>query len=163
MEDLIPIFSGVLGEAGRVFLGLTIWSMVFSNYVGYGTGYGLMIAEAYHRFVRPSAVIAEQDHGTGASYLPAFRWIVIYVLLCPLYVFLTDWSPVGLVIVGGAASALSLPIVSLVILRLTADPKIMGAHTNSWLTNIVLVLAGVGALYLGYKGILQLWPAVRGS
>lgn len=163
MEDLIPVFSGVLGHAGRIFLGLTIWSMVFSNYVGYGTGYGLMIAEVYHRFVRPSGAIAEQDRGAGASYLPAFRWITAYVLLCPLYVFFTGWSPVRLVLVGGAASALSLPIVTLVILRLTADPKIMGEHANSWLTNIVLVLAGVGALYLGYQGIVRLWPAVRGS
>lgn len=143
--------------------GFTIWSMVFSNYVGYSTGNGLMIAEVYHRFIRPSEVIAEQDRGAGASYLPAFRWIAAYVLLCPLYVFFTNWSPVGLVLVGGAASALSLPIVTVVILRLTADPKIMGEHANSWLTNIVLVLAGVVALYLGYQGTIRLWPAVRGS
>lgn len=163
MEDLIPIFSGVLGQAGRVFLGLTIWSLVFSNFVGYSTGNALMIAEVYHRFIHPSEVIAEQDRGAGASYLPAFRWIVTYVLLCPLYVFFTNWSPVGLVLVGGAASALSLPVVTVVILRLTADPKIMGEYRNSWLTNIVLVLAGAGTLYLGYRAIVGLWPAVRGS
>ena len=154
LEDLIPIFAAILGHGGHVILGVTLWSIVFSSYLGTGTGYGIMISDVYYRFVRRSAVIAEQNQAAGE--MSAYRWVVLYVFVSPLYVFFTDWTPIGLVLFKAAASVVLLPIVTLAVLRLTADKKIMGAHANGWFTNVVLVLTTVAAVYLGYQGAAEL-------
>jgi Mn2+/Fe2+ NRAMP family transporter len=160
LENLIPIFAQVLGDGGRIVLGVSLWSITFSSYLGGGTGYALMFSDVYHRFVRPSDVIAEQDHGAGASYLPAYRWVVLFTFVSPLYFFFfMDWTPVWLLLVLSAASVLALPIVVLAVLRLTADKKIMGAYANGWFTNAVLAITAATALYLAWRSIIELFTS----
>jgi Mn2+/Fe2+ NRAMP family transporter len=155
IEDLIPIFSTVLGDAGRIVLGLALWSLAFSNYVGSTTSYGIMISDVYYRFVRQDLEITEGNQAAGQ--MPAYRWMVLYVFLSPLYVyFFTDWTPVWLLLLQDAISLLSLPLITVAVLRLTSDRKRMGTQVNGWFTNIVLVLATITAVYLGFHGALDL-------
>jgi Mn2+/Fe2+ NRAMP family transporter len=154
LEDLVPIFADALGYGGRTILGVTLWSIVFTSALG-ETGYGIMISDVYYRFVRPSPAAAQRNQAAGE--MPAYRWMVLYVFLSPLYAVFTGWTPVGLVLVKAAANVSILPIAILAVLRLTADKKIMGTHTNGWFTNIVLGLTTLLALYLGYRGVVELW------
>ncbi len=154
LEDLAPIFAEVVGPWGPVFFGVTLWCVVFSSYVGGGSAFGIMVADVYHRFIRPSPELTAQ--GKAAGEMPAYRWLVLYLFLSPLYVFLTDWTPIGLVLASGVLSVVTLPIIALVVLRLTADRKFMGAQANGWFTNTVMVLAIVGALYLAWQGAMEL-------
>lgn len=156
VEDLIPIFTLVLGDAGRIVLAASLWSVVFNNHVASATGYSLMLADIYHRYIRPSGVIAEQDSGRGAAYLPSYRWFLLYFFIAPLYVFLTDWTPIWLVMVNAAAGIVLLPVTVLVLLRLTADRRHLGRHANNWLTNALLGITLVAALYLAYQGVAEL-------
>jgi len=55
-----------------------------------------------------------------------------------------------------AVNLLTLPIVSLMILRLTTDRKLMGDYVNGWFTNTVLVLAVIAALFLSGTGLAEL-------
>ena len=91
------------------------------------------------------------DHDGESAHLPAFRWLTLYTFLSPLYVFMTDWNPIGLVLAQSASSVLSLPVMIFIIPRLTADRKLMGKHANGWLTNIILVAAALTAVYLGFQ------------
>ena len=150
IEDLIPMFSQVLGDGGRIVLAATLWSVVFTSYLG-GTGLVLMMTDAYHRHILPSTPDAGPDQDAGSAHLPAFRWLTLYTFLSPLYVFMTDWNPIGLVLAQSASSILSLPVIILIILRLTADRKIMGEHANSWFTNTILVAAALTTVYLGFQ------------
>jgi Mn2+/Fe2+ NRAMP family transporter len=154
LEDLIPIFSKVLGRHGHTILGATLWSMAFASYVGTGTAHGIMISDVYYRFVRRPASCAERDQRAGE--MPVFRWVVLYISISPLYYFFTDWTPVGLVLFKSALSLLTLPIITLAVLRLTADRKIMKAHANGLFANIVLGLTTLAALYLGTQGLVGL-------
>ena len=43
----------------------------------------------------------------------------------------------------------------LLVLRLTADRKIMGAHANGWITNTVLGLIAASTLYLAFQGATE--------
>lgn len=126
VEDIVPIFASVLGDTGRIVMGSTLWAIMFSSYISSGTAYGIIIADVYHRFIRPSDMIERQDSGPGASHMPAYRWLLIYVFVSPLYVFLTDWTPIGLVLFRNVLGIVSVPVVLLVVMRLTADRKIMG-------------------------------------
>jgi Mn2+/Fe2+ NRAMP family transporter len=113
-----------------------------------------MISDVYYRFMRRSAAVALRNQAAGE--MPAYRWMVLYVFLSPLYGVFTGWTPIGLVLVKAAANLLILPIVIVAVLRLTADRKIMGAHANGWLTNIVLGLTTLVAVYLGCQGFIEL-------
>jgi len=153
LEDLIPMFAAVIGDAGAVLLGATLWAIIFYRYVGSGTAYGIMISDVYHRFIRPSKVIEKQDLGPGACHLPAYRWLVVYIFLSPLYVFLTDWTPIGLVIVKSALSVIGLPVIVFMLVRLTADRKVMGEQANSLLRNALLMLTLAAAVYVSFQGV----------
>lgn len=156
VEDLVPIFGLVLGDAGRILLGASLWSAVFNNHVGASTGYGLMLADIYHRFIRPSTSIEEQDGGRGAAYLPAYRWFLVYFCVAPLYVFVTDWTPVWLVLINSAVGVILLPAVILVLMRLTFDRERLGKLANGWVANSCLFIAFVAALYLAALGAMEL-------
>ena len=160
VEDLIPIFSQVLGGAGHIVLAVSLWAVVFTSYLGGGTGYGLMFADIYHRHLRPSSTPA---HGPDqrAAHLPAYRFLILYTFLSPLYSLFWDWSPIGLVLLQSASSLVTLPLAIFLVLRLTADKKIMGVHANGWITNIVLALIAAGALYLAYQGAIEFLSAAQ--
>ncbi len=160
VEDLIPIFSQVLGGAGRLVLAVSLWSMVFTSYVSGGTGYGLMFADIYHRHLRPASTPGHEPD-QEASNLPAYRFLILYTFLSPLYSLFWDWSPMGLVLVLSAFSVVSLPLAIFLVMRLTADKKIMGVHANGWLTNVVLALIAAGTIYLAYQGALEFLTAAH--
>lgn len=155
VEDLVPVFSQVLGELGRVVLAVGVWFVVFTSVTGSATAYALMLSDIYHRFLRPSDVIKEQDEGRGAAYLPAFRPLLIIFATLPLMVLFTDWKPVPLLMTTAIVAAVMLPATIVVLLRLTTDRSFMGAHTNGWLVNATLVFAAVTSLYLGYESIVE--------
>lgn len=155
LDDLIPIFTSVLGPYGRPIFGAALWAMAFSSYVGTGTAYGIMISDVYYQFVlRPSSTADRRNDRPGE--MPAYRWVVLYIFFSPLYFFFTDWTPVGLVLFKSGLGLLTLPVVTMAVLRLTADKKLMGAHANGWFTNTVLALTTIAALYLGYQGLTEL-------
>jgi len=156
LEDLIPIFGSVVGVGGIVILGISLWCIVFGTYISSGSGYGIMVSDVYYRFVCPSSDKPEEINKLTPSGMPVYRWWLIYIFVSPLYVFFTDWTPVFLVLLQGVSSIVSLPIVVVAILRLTADRKLMGTQVNGWLSNTVLVLTVIGAIYLSYEGAVEL-------
>ena len=156
VEDLVPVFSQVLGEVGRVVLAVGVWCVVFTSVTGSATAYALMLADIYHRFLRPSEAIREQDEGRGAAYLPAFRPLLVLFATLPVMVLFTDWQPVPLLMATAVVAAVMLPATIVVLLRLTADRKFMGDYANGWLVNSTLVFAAVASLYLGYEGIVEM-------
>jgi Mn2+/Fe2+ NRAMP family transporter len=155
VEDLVPVFSQVLGELGRVVLAVGVWFVVFTSVTGSATAYALMLSDIYHRFLRPSDAIKEQDEGRGAAYLPAFRPLLIIFATLPLMVLFTDWKPVPLLMSTAIVAAVMLPATIVVLLRLTTDRSFMGEHTNGWLVNATLVFAAVTSLYLGYESVVE--------
>lgn len=159
VEDLVPIFSTVMGDAGRILFGLTLWCVSFAGYVGNSAGYGIMISDVWNRFIRPSKEVIEE--GKPAGQMPAYRWLVLYVFLTPLYVLFTDWTPIGLVLAYGVMSVVTTPAVALVVLRLTSDRKRLGEFANGWFTNIVLVLVVACSFYLSWGAAQELWSDLR--
>lgn len=155
VEDLVPVFAQVLGDAGRIVLAAGIWSVVFTTATGSSAAYALMLSDIYHRFLRPSDAIKEQDEGRGAAYLPAYRWFLLVFLVPPLMVLFTDWKPIPLLMISAVMAAVMLPATIIILLRLTTDRKFMGRHVNRWFVNAVLVFSAVASLYLGYQSLME--------
>ena len=58
----------------------------------------------------------------------------------------------------------SIPLVTLLVLRLTASPRVMGRYRNGWLSNLALALTAGLALLLAYKladEVAQTWAGGR--
>jgi Mn2+/Fe2+ NRAMP family transporter len=158
VEDLVPLFSSALGQAGRIILGVGILAAVFNTYLGTNTGYSLMVSDIYHSFIRPSK---EPGPSTGTSgshaHRPAYRWCLIWFCVSPLYVLLTDWKPIWLTLFTASLFVVLLPVVVLVLLRLTTDRRLMGCHVNGWATNAVLLFVAVMAACLTYRNAVEFW------
>jgi len=156
VEDLATMFTEFLGDPGRILFGVCLWCASFASTLSNGSGQGIMLADVYHRFIsrQTDAVALEGKAGD----LPAYRWSVIFMFCSPLYVFLTDWTPVGLVLAYGVLSVATLPVMASLILLLTADRKRMGADANTWATNLVLLFTILCALQLSWQGLMELVP-----
>ena len=61
---------------------------------------------------------------------------------------------------SSALSLVLLPLVVLLLLRLTADRRLLGSHANGWLTNTIMVGVITISLFLTYRAAVDLWNTV---
>lgn len=160
IEDLVPIFTQALGHTGQIVFGVTLWCVVFSGLVGNGMGYAVMLADVFHRFIRPDPPQSAAAAGPAAR-LPAYRPMVLYLFVSPLVVLFTGWTPVALVLADGVLGVITIPLVAFLVLRLTASSSRMGARRNGWLSNAALVCTVALAVALSAQLAAELWRSWR--
>jgi Mn2+/Fe2+ NRAMP family transporter len=159
VEDLLPMFAQVLGDSGRIVLGLGLWAAVFTTYTGATTGYSLLVADIWYNVLRPRPDGSPPNSGET----PVYRWCLIWFCLSPLYVLLTDWKPVWLVLVQAVVLALLVPAIVIVLMWLTNDRRRMGRHTNGWAGNLVMAALVLVTVYLTWQSAGELWGKLIAS
>jgi Mn2+/Fe2+ NRAMP family transporter len=159
VEDLTAIYTEVLGAPGRILFGVALWCAAFSSYISNGAGQGIMLADIYHRLIGKAT--EPKGDPKSAVELPAYRWSILFMFCSPVYVFFTGWTPMGLVLVYGLVSVLTLPIMASVILFLTCSRARMGEAANGWVTNLILVATIVCAAALSWQGAVDLFHESR--
>jgi Mn2+/Fe2+ NRAMP family transporter len=117
----------------------------------------MMLADAYHRHLARDANAKYNE--TPPSQLPAYRWSILFMFTSPFYVFLTDWTPIGLVFAYSLISLITLPVMILFLLLLTADRKRMGDQVNSVLANVVLLFTIGFSVFIAWQGFVELTQA----
>ena len=157
-EELASLFSGPLGTAGYLAFALGLWAAIYSTVLGSNTGDALILSDLYHAVLR-----ASPENTSSPSQQPAFRWALLWCGVSPLYVLATDWEPVWLTLVTSALMVVLLPVVIVVLISLTNDRSLMRERRNHRLTNIVLLLAVIGCIYLASRNAIELfgWNAAR--
>lgn len=148
VEDMVPIFSSALGDAGRLILGAGILAAVFNVYLGTNTGYSMVTADIWHKCLRRQADSASHE---APSRQRAYRWFLLWFCGSPLYVLFTNWKPVWITLISTALVVPLLPLVLLVLLRLNNDKRFLGNYANGWLVNAVLVAAAGAACWLAWR------------
>ena len=99
-------------------------------------------------------------HFSGGVNSPASNLLALVVIVFGACLSIAGRNPVEVIILAQAASGLFLPVVTALILCVANSRHMMGQYTNSFLQNLVGVLALVLTLLLGYNGITQ---AVKGA
>jgi len=150
--DLINAFSVTLGDVGRVIFAFGLWAAVYSTYLGTNTGYALMATDIYRRYLAPEP--SSEDRGVKD---PVYRFLIVFFVVSPLYIFALDARPVWLVLIVTSLFVFILPILALVILRLTADRRLMGEHANGWAMNAALAAVSIVSLILTWQNAVELW------
>jgi Mn2+/Fe2+ NRAMP family transporter len=154
-EDMVRIFSEVQGVAGLIIFSLGLWGAAFSTVVGTTVGCSLIVADL-SRFLtdRPWA---RKRNREDARRHPVYRACVIFWCFSPLYILYTGVSPVWLVLAVSALAAAVVPVLTPVLIKITSDKSLMGEHKNSWLTNAILTLMVLVAIYFTYKNLVEMW------
>ncbi len=136
--DLSATLQGVLGDYGRLVLGVGLFAAGFSS----ATTAPLAAALAGRQLLGFEAGEAK------------FRTTWIAVLLCGLTVGLTGWNMVGVIVAAQVINGLLLPFIALVVFVLANRRGLLGKHTNHWWQNVV----GVAVLaFVFYKAGQFFW------
>jgi Mn2+/Fe2+ NRAMP family transporter len=151
VEDMLPIFTMTLGEAGRVVLAAGLWATVFTTYLGSNAGYSLIAADIVTAGKGPAGPIE-----TDPRRRFAYRCFLVFFCVTPMYVLWTGWKPVYLAVVGTALSAVSLPAMTAILLKITSDRKLMGGQANSRFTNVALGSIILVSLYVTWQSIQEM-------
>jgi Mn2+/Fe2+ NRAMP family transporter len=154
IEDLSLVFSGPLGDTGRIVLGVGMWAAAFMSYVESNTGYSLLVADAYERFVRrraPGDTDALREEVRGRAY----RVLLTFFCVSSLYVLFTTWEPFWLAVVASALFFVLTPLLLAGLLVLTGDRVRMRGHASSPWSRAALAAAMAAALFLTWQNALE--------
>jgi len=162
-EDLGRIFFETQGILGLIVFGLGLWGAAFSSFIGFNTGYALIVTDICRKFVpglrRP---VKREEKGYSAKRDPIYRWAIIFWSFAPLYIIFTETRAVWLVLMVNAFIVLLIPVLAIPLLMLTNDKSLMGKYKNGWLTNGILVFLTCVAVYFTYKNAVELWSNLVG-
>ncbi len=131
--ELVSAFGAALGPLGLMVIALGLWAAVFTTYLAANTGYAMIAADII-------ALLSGRNETTPMSERPAYRWVLLFFILSPLYALWTDWSPVWLVLFAASLELVLMPVTAALLLPLTRNRKRMGTLTNGWMTDVALVL-----------------------
>lgn len=159
VEDLLPMFARVLGDSGRIVLGLGLWAAVFTTYIGANTGYSLLGADIWHNVLRYGRGVAPASPGAS----PAYRGFLIWFCFSPLYGLLTEWKPIWILLLEAVLLAVLLPVMVAVLMWLTNRRDLMGPYKSSLAGNAAMVAIMAATGYLVYRNLVEWWPSLTAS
>src|SRR5262245_6366913 len=150
--DILPMFTTSLGEFGRIAFGIGLWTSVFTTFIGSDTGDSMIAADIWRK-VRKTSPTREPIQ---VSATPAYRAAILAFSVPPLIVLFTSWQPVWLSLFASIVQGALTPMVSLILLWLCNNRRLMGTHANRWLSNATLFIAMIATLYLTWQGVAGL-------
>jgi Mn2+/Fe2+ NRAMP family transporter len=153
IEDLARVFSGPLGETGRLVLGTGLWCSVLMSFIGSNTGYSLIVTDAFSRFWPPAR--AAWPEGRGAARRKVYRVVLTAFCVPPLYVLFTSWEPLWLGLITSALFLLLTPIMLIGLLRLTNDRELLKGMHNGLFSRVGLLTAIAVSAFLSCSGAVE--------
>jgi manganese transport protein len=161
LQDLTAMFWIPLGDTGRVLLLLGVWGAVYPGYMGSNTGYSLIVADTYERFLRRRCEHSAETRDMIRR--RASRVLLFVFCLSPLYGLFTSWEPIWLVLVGSALFVVLTPFVMAGLLVLTTNRSLMKDLTSPLASRIGIICAMLITLFLTYQSAVRLVADVAGK
>ena len=146
--ELVSAFGAALGPMGSVLMALGLWAAVFTTYLAANTGYSLIAADIIGR-------LAGSRQTASPGERPAYRWVLLFFAISPLYALWTDWSPLWLALAASALELVLMPATAVLLLLLTIDRKRMGPLRNRRATNVALALVAAVSLALIARNVWE--------
>jgi Mn2+/Fe2+ NRAMP family transporter len=149
--DLVAMFAGSLGVAGRIIFAFGLCACAFSGFVGCTAGYALMAVDAWRKLMPRCE--------TGSDTMRR-RFVVLFCVV-PLALYApAAGRPVWLVLAVSALMAVLIPILAVALIRLGSDRQRLGAFANRWGSNAVLATLAVAATVLTVTNVFE-WASPR--
>jgi len=148
LNDLGAALQMFFGPGGWYIFFIGVFATLFASVVGKTTAFPMLITDALHH-IQPKR---RQQHGEALQKDPLHKWFLLFVLVTPLI-----WSLPGmpdfvtLTIAVNALNIVGLPIISLGLLIMSNQKKLLGQYCNNWFENLAL----------GAATILAVWVAIQ--
>jgi Mn2+/Fe2+ NRAMP family transporter len=159
ISDLFGLFATILGSFGRVVLGIGLWSAAFCGTLAISAGNGMIVTDMC-RNVLPGIrrIVGPPVKDRPLQKDPIYRGVIVFWFVTPLYVLITSWKPVFLGLLASAMGLVLMPLMSLALLRITNDKKLMGEQRSGFWSN-----AGLVVMFLVSSGFLlrAAWELAR--
>jgi hypothetical protein len=154
-NDMIPVLSNIYTQT------LGPWSL-WLFYLGaiatlYGTIFAATAAHSrlYADMCQLMGFFGRQDYATRVRYRDYFVW---FLSVLPVVLFLVFQSPVKMVVAGGVAQALMLPVIAVGTLYLRHRRPQKEIAPRRWTTAILWTASLVIVCLMIYYAVLMLWP-----
>ncbi len=149
--DMVRIFSEVQGIIGKWIFGLGLWGAAFSTLIGTTVGCALIVADLF-RFLNKNP---EEGKRGSPQFQRIYRICVIFWSFSPLYILLTGVSPVFITLAVSALVVGLVPILTIILMKITSEKSIMGKHRNTWITNALLICLTLVGFYMIYANLFR--------
>ncbi|MBD1601880.1 Nramp family divalent metal transporter [Pseudomonas typographi] len=156
LDDLGQALRMFFGEAGWYVFFVGAFATLFASVAGKTTAFPRLITDAVQH-IMPSR---KQRYGKVLHQDPLHKWFMMFILVTPLV-----WSLPGmpdfvtLTIAVNALNIVGLPVISLGLLVMSNQKKLMGQYRNNLFENIALGFATVLALWVAFQLGAQLLTA----
>lgn len=146
-NDMVRIFTGTLGDFGRIVFGLGLWGAAFSTFIGGTVGYALIITDLCRNFITKFQLSPDQKF-KNIKNDPIYRWSIIIWTFSPIYIVFTGVRPVWLILIFSSVMVVMIPVLAVALMVITNKTELMGKYKNGWFTNTVLIVLISIALYM---------------
>ena len=148
LDDLGSAMSMFFGPAGWLIFFVGVFATLFASIAGKTTAFPMLITDAF-QYIRPAR---REKYGKEFHHDPMHKWFMLFILVTPLI-----WSLPGmpdfvtLTIAVNALNIIGLPVISLGLLIMSNQKKLLGKYRNNWFENIALGFATFLAVWVAFE------------
>jgi Mn2+/Fe2+ NRAMP family transporter len=153
LDDLGAALQMFFGPGGWYIFFIGVFATLFASVVGKTTAFPMLITDALHH-IQPKR---REQYGETVQQDPLHKWFLLFILVTPLI-----WSLPGmpdfvtLTIAVNALNIVGLPIISLGLLIMSNQKKLLGQYCNNWFENLALGAATVLAVWVAIQLGMQM-------
>ncbi|MBC8651315.1 divalent metal cation transporter [Pseudomonas sp. MTM4] len=148
LDDLGAALEMFFGPAGWYVFFIGVLATLFASVVGKTTAFPMLIVDALHY----SAPSRRARYGEKFQSDPLHKWFMLFVLVTPLVWSLPGMPDFVTLTIGvNALNIVGLPIISIGLLIMSNQKKLLGEYRNNLFENIALGLATILAVWVAIQ------------
>lgn len=159
VKDLAGLLGNVAGRSGELLIYLAIWAATFSTVVGGSDGYMRLAMDGLH------TAKSERKVQYGDNYIkdPLFKVFYVIVVILPVFWTLPGMPGfVSLTVFANAALIFFLPLISIGLLLIINNKRLMGKDVHNIMDNLLLGVLTILALYGAYHMAVEFFKKIVG-
>jgi Mn2+/Fe2+ NRAMP family transporter len=148
LDDLGSALQMFFGTGGWLIFFVGVFATLFASIAGKTTAFPMLITDAFQH-IRPGR---REKYGKEFHHDPMHKWFMLFILVTPLV-----WSLPGmpdfvtLTIAVNALNIIGLPVISLGLLIMSNQKKLLGDYRNNWFENLALGFATILAVWVAFQ------------
>ncbi|MFL9811799.1 Nramp family divalent metal transporter [Stutzerimonas sp. VN223-3] len=148
LDDLGAALEMFFGPAGWYVFFIGVFATLFASVVGKTTAFPMLIVDALHY----SAPSRQARYGKKFQDDPLHKWFMLFVLVTPLIWSLPGMPDFVTLTIGvNALNIVGLPIISIGLLIMSNQKKLLGEYRNNLFENIAVGLATILAVWVAIQ------------
>jgi Mn2+/Fe2+ NRAMP family transporter len=148
LDDLGAALQMFFGTGGWLIFFVGVFATLFASIAGKTTAFPMLITDAFQH-IRPER---REKYGKEFHHDPMHKWFLLFILVTPLVWSLPGMPDFVTLTIGvNALNIIGLPVISLGLLIMSNQKKLLGNYRNNWFENIALGFATILAVWVAFQ------------